>query len=300
MAPRTSSLVASLLGAALAAGSTALGQPPGEARATRLPPVPLADLQLPHRDLRDGSPRDELSPERLARGYTIIVVGVNGNNVLSAGLAPGLVEGGYPGAVDVVDWTTGLWPLFLYHLRADGRHTTAAHAIAEKISAYRAQYPGREVNLIGFSAGADVVLDTLHELSESEPVDRVVLLAAAVSPVRDLRESLTRCRIGLWNYYQPQDVVALWAGTVLAGTADGVHLVSAGAVGFWSPLQQHDADEASARHKLVQLPYDPRMALSGNLGGHFQCVNRHFIARWIAPVLTLPVAVRPQPTPGGR
>jgi len=27
------------------------------------------------------------------------------------------------------------------------------------------------------------------------------------------------------------------------------------------------------------------MALTGNLGGHFHCVNHRFVAEWIAPVL---------------
>ena len=252
---------------------------------TRLPTVEPA---LPAADAvaASSAPGNEhLTPERLKRGYTIVVVGVNGDNMLNAGLAPGIVEGGYSGAVEVIDWTTGYWPLFVYHLRSNARHDSGARVISERVVAYRRRYPGREVNLVAHSAGAAVSLEALEELPESESVDRVVLLAAAVSPAHDLRPALAHCRVGLWNYYQPQDVVALWAGTIVAGTADGHHLMSAGAVGFWPRTGLTEAEQNLLKDKLVQMPYEPRMALSGNLGGHFQCVNHRFVAEWIAPVL---------------
>ena len=240
------------------------------------------------------SPEDEptvvpvgpyVSPQRLQHGYTIVVVGVNGDNILSAGLAPGLVEGQYPGAVEVVDWTTGYWPLFIYHLRAERRHRTAAGQIADKIVAYQRAYPGRRVNLVGYSAGAVVAVEAIEALPEGAQIDRVILLAGAISPLHNLRTALARTRDGIVSYYQPQDVVALWAGTTLAGTADGMHLPSAGAVGFWTPLGASDQDKRLYRDKLVQLSYKPQMATAGNLGGHFQCVGRTFVAEWISPML---------------
>jgi pimeloyl-ACP methyl ester carboxylesterase len=226
-----------------------------------------------------------LSPERLQRGLTIVVVGVNGDNMLNAGLAPGLVEGGYPGAVEVVDWTTGFWPLFVYHLRADQRHETFARKIADKIVAYQSQYPGRPVNLVGHSAGAVVAMEAIEALPDGAQIDRAVLLAGAISPLYDLRTALVRTRDGVVSYYQTQDIVALWAGTLVAGTADGAHLPSAGAVGFWVPPGTSAEDRYLYRDQLVQLPYKPQMALSGNLGGHFQCVSRKFVAEWISPML---------------
>jgi pimeloyl-ACP methyl ester carboxylesterase len=226
-----------------------------------------------------------MTPERLWRGYTIVVVGVNGDNIMNAGLAPGLIDGGYPGAVEVVDWTTGYWPLFLYHLRAGERHQTFAHWIADKIVSYQTHFPGRPVNVVGYSAGAVVAVQALEALPRGVTVDRTVLLAGAISPLYDLAPALAHTGQGILSYYQTQDVVALWAGTTLAGTADGSHLPSAGAVGFWTPLGATEADRQLYREKLVQLPYNPRMALSGNFGGHFQAVGRKFVAGWIAPEL---------------
>jgi pimeloyl-ACP methyl ester carboxylesterase len=236
-------------------------------------------------DPLDGTQQPYLTPERLQHGYTLVVVGVNGDNILSSGLAPGLVDGGYPGAVEVVDWTTRFWPLFIYHLRAAGRHEKYARLMADKIVAYQARYPGRPVNLVGYSAGAVVSVETLEALPEGVAIDRAVLLAGAISPLYDLSVALERTRDGIVNYHQTQDVVALWAGTTLAGTADGTHLPSAGAVGFWVPPGASDDTRHLYRDKLIQLPYKPQMALSGNFGGHFQCVARPFVARWIAPTL---------------
>jgi hypothetical protein len=280
-----SSIWAILAVAALAASAPTLHAQPPSAAASRLPRVadapPAAD-----RAAADAADQTFVTPERLARGYTLVVVGVNGDNMLSAGLAPGLVEGGYPGAVEVVDWTTGFWPLFVYHLRAGKRHRAAAEQIADKMIAYQARYPGREVNLVGFSAGALVALKAVEALPAGRQIDRVVLLAGAVSPWYDLRPAMAGARVGVWSYYQPQDVVALWAGTLVAGTADGQHFVSAGAVGFWPPRGLSEDERMLYREKLVQAPFRPEMITSGNLGGHFQCVGRKFVATWIAPILT--------------
>jgi hypothetical protein len=264
---------------------TAHAAPPDDAPASRSrfkTPAPSEDTA----SQAGSATQPYLTPERLARGYTLVVVGVNGDNILSAGLAPGLVEGGYPGAVEVVDWTTGFWPLFVYHLRAGTRHREAAKQIADKIVDYQTRYPGREVNLVGFSAGAVVAVKGVEALPAGRHVDRVVLLAGAISPWYDLRTALTRARVGVWSYYQPQDVVALWAGTLVAGTADGTHFASAGAVGFWPRPEFDDSDRELYRTKLVQAAYRPEMITAGNLGGHFQCVGRKFVAEWIAPLLT--------------
>jgi hypothetical protein len=239
-----------------------------------------------------------VTPERLERGYTIVVVGVNGDNSLSAGLAPGLAEGGYAGAVEVVDWTTGIWPLFVYHLRAGSRHRAGSQLIGEKIAAYQARYPGREVNLVGYSAGAAVAVKAVEEMDQGREIDRVVLLAGAISPLHDMRTVLGRVRVGVWSYYQPQDVVALWAGTLVAGTADGHHIMSAGAVGFWRRPGLSDHEQQLYRDKLVQLPYQPQMLTSGNLGGHFQCTGRKFVAQWISPLLTGEPSARVAQTAG--
>jgi hypothetical protein len=299
--PRSLNVVTLSL-AATVLSSCAGGPATGEARVAAFKPLPPVDgtanapvpdephaaqrpSQAPANDSPTASALAYVSPERLQRGYTIVVVGVNGDNILSAGLAPGLVEGQYPGAVEVVDWTTGFWPLFLYHLRAAERHQAYARQIADQIVAYQRAYPGRPVNLVGYSAGAVVAVKAIEALPDGAQIDRAILLAGAISPLYDLRTALARTRDGIVSYYQAQDVVALWAGTTLAGTADGVHLPSAGAVGFWPPLGAGDDDRRLYHDKLVQVAYTPRMATTGNLGGHFQCVGRTFVAEWISPML---------------
>jgi hypothetical protein len=290
------SLASLMLSGCTVPGAIAAPRTSTATHVTALRPLPPVDQvaappQMPRTPVARTQPESAtqeqpyLSPERLQHGYTIVVVGVNGDNMLSAGLAPGLVEGGYPGAVEVIDWTTKFWPLFIYHLRAEQRHETFARLIADKIVTYQARYPGRPVNLVGYSAGAVVAVESLEALPAGVAVDRTVLLAGAISPLYDLRTALNNSRDGIVSYYQAQDVVALWAGTTLVGTADGTHLPSAGAVGFWIRPGSSDEVRNLYRDKLVQLPYKPQMALSGNLGGHFQCVSRPFVARWISPRL---------------
>ncbi|REK05546.1 MAG: hypothetical protein DWQ37_23860 [Planctomycetota bacterium] len=290
--------IALLLAVCLASCSAPPGEPVRAPRLTRLPATSTTIEQVAAFEsagpggeqaaatlAEPDESQQHVTPQRLARGYTIVAVGVNGDNILSAGLAAGLIDGGYRGAVEVFDWTTGFWPLFVYHLRAEGRHRAAARAIAEKVAVYQARYPGREVNLMGYSAGAVVAVEAIEALPEGSQVDRLVLLAGAISPLHDMRVTLRRTRVGVLSYYQPQDVVALGAGTLVAGTADGHHLVSAGAAMFWPPPGASEEDRRLYRDKLCQWPYDVRMARSGNLGGHFQCVGRKFVAEWIAPAL---------------
>ncbi len=155
--------------------------PPGEVAPTDNLPACYSSAQEPTADNAAAS-SPLVTPARLARGYTIVVVGVNGDNSLSAGLAPGLVAGGYAGAVEVIDWTTGYWPLFVYHLRAEARHKAGAELIARKIAAYQNRYPGREVNLVGYSAGAVVAVEAVETLDPGRRVDRLVLLAGASRP----------------------------------------------------------------------------------------------------------------------
>ncbi len=257
----------------------------------RLPVVPPTDLTRHHDAVRDDSPGDLMTSERLLQGYTIVVLGMNGESFFSDGLAPGIVEGGYTGAVDVIDWTTGFWPLSIYHLRSPGMHDAGARAIVDKITAYQALHPHAEVNLIGYSAGAAVILEALEELPSGSEIDRAIFLAAAVSPLHDLGPALSHCRQGIWNYYQPQDVPALWAGTLLIGTADGAHIVSAGAIGFFPPFESETKSLYDA--KLKNCCYELAMARYGNLGGHFQCMNRKFAAGWVAPLLTERNSVTP-------
>jgi pimeloyl-ACP methyl ester carboxylesterase len=226
-----------------------------------------------------------LSPERADKGYTIILTGVEGTSFHNVGIARGLIEAGHPAAVEVRDWTTGHWPLFVYHLMALERNKEKAREIAEQILKYQTQYPGRPVTLIGHSGGAAMAVLTLEALPADRNVDQVVLLAAAISPDYDLTTALARSEKGIVNYYSWGDVPHLVVGTLALGTLDRQHTVSAGARGFRVPADLDDAGRELYTTRLQQVPYQLSMLKSLNAGGHTGPTNHKFVADWVAPRL---------------
>src|SRR3954449_1783769 len=56
--------------------------------------------------------------ELLTEGLVLVLPGVEGRGPLNWSIARGLLDGGWRGAILIRDWTTGWWPLFAYHLRA--------------------------------------------------------------------------------------------------------------------------------------------------------------------------------------
>ena len=226
-----------------------------------------------------------LSPERADKGYTIVLTGVEGTSFHNIGIARGLIEAGHPAAVEVRDWTTGHWPLFVYHLMALERNKEQARQIAAQILKYQDQYPSRPVTLIGHSGGAAMAVLTLEALPADRNVDLVVLLAAAISPDYNLANALAHSERGIVNFHSWGDVPHLVLGTLALGTIDRQHTVSAGARGFRAP---HDLDD-DARElyatRLHQVPYQMAMLKSLNAGGHTGPTNHKFVAEWVAPRL---------------
>ena len=226
------------------------------------------------------------APERLDRGLVIILPGIEGKSHLSLDIAHGLADGGVPLAVEIIDWTTGFPPLFAFHLRAGNRNRRAAQKIADRITAYQDEYPTRPVHVIGHSGGAGVALFTLEAMPSDRRISSAVLLGAAVSPGYDLREALSHTESGIWNFYSAMDVLFLGIGTLLLGTIDGRHAVSAGARGFKLPSNSDSQTQSPSENRLHQQPYILQMAASWHLGGHNGWMNRIFTAEWLAPMLT--------------
>lgn len=228
-----------------------------------------------------------LSPERADKGYTIILTGVEGTSYHNIGIARGLIEAGHPAAVEVRDWTTGHWPLFVYHLMALERNKAQARIIAEQILTYQDQYPGRPVTLIGHSGGAAMAVLILEALPADRNVNQVVLLAAAISPDYDLTTALAHSEKGIVNFHSWGDVPHLVLGTLALGTIDRQHTVSAGARGFRVPDDLDDDARELYATRLQQIPYRLAMIKSLNAGGHTGPTNHKFVAEWVAPRVAL-------------
>ena len=225
------------------------------------------------------------SPDRLDKGYVIVLPGIEGSSFLNANVAKGLVDGGIPSAIDVYDWTAGSILLFPVTLRGFERNKHQAQIVAQKIMDYQDRYPGRPVHLIGHSGGGGVAVLALEALPSGRTITGAVLLAPALAPDYDLRRALRRAEFGIYNYYSPHDVGFLKAGTTVLGTIDGRHTSAAGARGFTMPWGLDKEDRQLYGAKLHQQRYTSKMAESGHSGGHTGWANRQFVAQWLAPVI---------------
>lgn len=225
------------------------------------------------------------TPERYDRGLVIVLPGIESESFLNHGIVWGLSDGGWPGAIEIYDWTTTCVLLFVYHLRAWKRNLRQAQQIAQRIVDYQEEFPGRPVHVIGHSGGGALAILTLEALPADRRVTSAILLAPALSTRYSLTTALQRTERGVWNFWSPLDVIFCGAGTLLLGTIDGRLQPSSGMIGFRDPAGLSDADREIYHEKLHQQAYSPRMAHTFNLGGHFGCVNRVFVEERIAPLL---------------
>jgi pimeloyl-ACP methyl ester carboxylesterase len=220
---------------------------------------------------------------RLEHGLIIVLPGVEGSGPLNWSIVRGLLDSGERAAVRLVDWTTGFWPFFSFHLRAARRNRLIARNVARMIIDYRNTYGDRPAYLVGHSGGAALAVWVLEALPEDCPVSAAVLLGVALSPGYDLGPALERTQEGIWSFFSPLDLLFLTVGTLLFGTFDGLHRVSAGWCGFSAPPTE--SARRLYRNKLHQYCYVPRMIGRFHPGGHFGWANRVFVAETIAPLL---------------
>lgn len=223
------------------------------------------------------------SEQRYQRGLVVILPGIEGKSYLNTSLAFGLADGGVELAIEIDDWTTGWFPLFLYHLRGLRRNRSQAQRIAQRIIDYQSSHPGRPVYLIGHSGGGALAIFTLEQLPAENAISAAILLAPAISPQYDIQPALERTQQGVWNFSSWFDWFFLIAGTSLFGTVDGRHCPSAGATGF-RPGKPTTVEADSGR-RLHERPFSAKMLAQFHLGGHFGCTNRVFVADEIAPLL---------------
>ena len=223
---------------------------------------------------------------RLEHGLIIILPGIEGCSSINDSIARGLVAGQLSHAIRIIDWRR-FRPWNPLHLAMERHNRTQARVVAEVITDYQRNFPGRPVHLIGHSAGAGMALFALEQLPAGHSVTTVTLMAAAVSRKFDVVRLLDRTRIGIWNFYSPFDLPTVGLGTILFGTMDRRHRVSAGALGFLLADESTQSAEnfAPGGPRLHQIRFRPNMMKSWNFGGHFGSTNAVFVRQHIAPIL---------------
>ena len=224
--------------------------------------------------------RDDHSP----RGLVMVIGGVGGLDWCGLALRRLLKNKRPPYAIQIVPWGLGFgrWHADLTNV---ANRDAKARLIAEAIRLYKASQPECPVFLVAKSGGSGIAVKAL-ELLDEEAVERVVLLAPALSPGYDLTAALRAVRREIVVFWSPLDLIVLGAGTRLFGTIDRVKTVGAGLVGFRVPAA-NSADPARSREydKLRQVRWHPRMAASGHFGGHMGPDSPFFLRKYVVPLL---------------
>jgi hypothetical protein len=248
-----------------------------EGIATMLPAHPINEAILGSKiacDRADDSPR----------GLVMVIGGVGGLDWCGIALRHLLKNRRPTYAIQVFPWGLGFarWHADLTNII---NRDAKARLIAETIGLYKASQPGCPVFVVAKSGGAGVAVKALELLDEAA-VERVVLLAPAVSPRYDLTAALRAVRREMVVFWSPFDLLVLGAGTRIFGTIDRVRTIGAGLVGFRvAPVNAANAVTSREYGKLRQVRWHPRMAASGNLGGHMGPDSPFFLRKYVVPLL---------------
>jgi pimeloyl-ACP methyl ester carboxylesterase len=215
-------------------------------------------------------------------GVVFVVGGIGGLDPLNLSAALTLPCAGVPHELRNFNWTHGVGRPFrdlqdLPHLLAK------AGELADAVRAVKAAEPDRPVYLLGHSAGAMVSLAAAGQLPPGT-LERIVLLAAAVSPEYDLRPALRAARGGIVSFSAVTDWLFLGWGTGQFGTADRVHGPAAGLGGFRPPADLDD-EGRSLYDKLVQVAWRPEHLLQFRGGLHHSGCMPVFLGTTVAPWL---------------
>lgn len=225
------------------------------------------------------------TPERYARGLTVVLPGIEGKSILNRNLALGLEAGGVLSAIEVYDWTYGVPGLNVFNLTNIDRNRRQAERLARRIVQYRGRYADRPVTLIGHSGGAGIAVLALEALPPAVQIEQAILLAPAISEEYDLTPALRRTRAGICNFYSKLDVGLLVVGTTIFVAIDREHGPSAGAVGFSIPPRATEATRQLYATRLQQVQWTPRLRSRGATGLHAGWTTREFASEYLAPIV---------------
>ena len=162
---------------------------------------------------------EPVTAAQLERGCVIMLPGVENGPSSMVGIAQGLRDGGIDHALQQELW--GDRPFgALKNVSALERNRKLAADLAARIADYCRTHPHQAITIIGNSGGGGMAIFVCEALPKDVQVDRVILLAAAISPEYDLTPTLAHCRRGLVNFYSEGDWFDAGILTILFGTMD--------------------------------------------------------------------------------
>jgi hypothetical protein len=223
---------------------------------------------------------------RGSRGLVLVADGVGGLDLCGAGLAHVMGAEKLSHSILVFRWGHGLGR-WLADLTDVAHRDAMAQSLADSIAQFKTDRPTEPVFVVAKSGGSGIVVKALERLDE-HAVERVILLAPAISPGYDLTDALRAVRSEMVVFWSPFDLIILGAGTRVFGTMDRVRAASAGLVGFRKPAGGPAGEPQSQAHpydKLRQVRWRPQMASTGYLGGHLGPDSPSFLRKYVVPLL---------------
>ncbi len=221
------------------------------------------------------------------RPLAIVADGVGGFDICGTGLRYVMGAAGLSHAVEVYPWGHG-FGRWLADLTDVANRDAKARSIAELVTGFKTAQPDEPVFLVAKSGGSGAVVRAL-EMLDQDAVERVILLAPALSPGYELSRALRAVRHEMVVFWSPLDVFILGLGTLVFGTVDRVRTAGAGLVGFACPIEgDFPAARTCAYTKVRQIRWRPSMISSGYLGGHFGPDSPLFLKKYVVPLLRPP------------
>lgn len=231
-----------------------------------------------------------LAAERSGDTRIIHLTGIGGKLFPDLAYAKGLKAAGLTTPVDIIDWTGQ--DRGLVALQSTSRHTTEAQSLAAHIVKQRLRYPNDRLIISGHSGGAGIAVWALEQLPADVKVDRLVLLAPALSPTYDLSAALKHVAGDTYVFCSENDSLVLGTGTRLFGTIDGQRVEAAGKGGFVRP----EGADRGQYDRLEQFAYRPEWMAYRNIGDHIGCMSAMFAQQVLGPLLLNDIRPTTQPT----
>lgn len=170
---------------------------------------------------------------------------------------------------------------WIFNLQAHERNHGTAAAIAQELAKYRRLYPDARMTLLGYSGGGGLAVLILEALPEDLTINRLILVAPAISPAYPIREKvLPRVSEFVVTYASRFDL-QVGQGTRLFGNMDGTKSKGAGAVGF-----------VTEDSKLVQVHWHAGMMRDLHFGDHFSYLSPLWQRRYLVPALDPAMTIR--------
>lgn len=223
-----------------------------------------------------------VAPAGSVGGLVFAVDGAGGFEAFSRMFRDTVATDRIPLEVRCFRWTHGYCRVLadqvhVAHMQRQGRR------LAELVLACHREAPDRPIYLAGHSAGCGVVLCAAEHLPPNT-LERIILLAPAVSTNYDLRPALASACRGIEAFISDHDWACLGMGTLLAGTTDRCWAFgAAGKVGF--TLHINDPQDAALYARLRQYPWNRQLVWTGHLGGHYGAYQPRFLRLFVLPLL---------------